>query len=755
MDYQSHLELIADENLLLSTEATVRSNCCSAHMNQALEVALSQQNSIQTLIDLKQHLLQTILASTDPEAAWLSIAGAVGAALQADYCVVAHVTNHQVTDQAAWWNATQGSRFISPYSIGRLAWLAELNCSDRFAAADLLLLPSNLATSQANDTATTFAGDAAPSDQPQPPADGARLLLGVRYRGHFNAVIVVGRLSPHAPWLESEQHLLASLSDQMAIAVSHIQFQQQVAQQARHQALLEEATQAVCSGLNLDQIFSMVLSGLCSTLHISRSYLMLLKYKNPQLRTPDSGNLPSAKITVVSEWSARSASATTLSSSNQPKASSQADDARPHVSWPKGNGNEAAPTFRLEDCHLCQTAFRQRSAPLILRPTTDSDRLATIHQANSVNGAYDSEIGMLHAAQDVAPIFQLETFPALFLMPLEHQNTILGYVVLQHHGYRHWQPGEITLVQLIAAQLSTAIIQSQTLQRVQSLVKDRTAQLQHSLEVQAKLYEKTRQQIDQLRHLNQLKDDFLSTMSHELRTPLTSMALAIRMLRQAQLSPERQDKYLQILEQQCTQETDLINDLLALQQMESHSTAIHMQRTELKGELQPLAQAFEQHWMTLNKNLKLELHLPSRSLPICTDLDCLHRIIKELLTNASKYADPASTIYLKVIPPPADKQGEVTLTLTNVGSGILPDELPFIFDKFRRGQGVTQRAVQGTGLGLALVKGLVEYLEGAIAVSSHPLDNSLSWETCFTLTLPQYGGDLMPSMAIAKASGQD
>lgn len=79
----------------------------------------------------------------------------------------------------------------------------------------------------------------------------------------------------------------------------------------------------------------------------------------------------------------------------------------------------------------------------------------------------------------------------------------------------------------------------------------------------------------------------------------------------------------------------------------------------------------------------------------------------------------------------------MTLSIRNIGAGISPDELPYIFDKFRRGRGVTQQAVPGTGLGLALVKSLVEHLDGTIAAHSRPLENQPSWETCFTITLPQ------------------
>ncbi|HEY9654767.1 MAG TPA: ATP-binding protein [Crinalium sp.] len=77
------------------------------------------------------------------------------------------------------------------------------------------------------------------------------------------------------------------------------------------------------------------------------------------------------------------------------------------------------------------------------------------------------------------------------------------------------------------------------------------------------------------------------------------------------------------------------------------------------------------------------------------------------------------------------------MTLRNVGQGIAPDELPLIFDKFKRSQVATQKAVQGTGLGLALVKSLVLHLNGDISASSHCTDDAHAFATCFTLTLPQ------------------
>jgi signal transduction histidine kinase len=106
----------------------------------------------------------------------------------------------------------------------------------------------------------------------------------------------------------------------------------------------------------------------------------------------------------------------------------------------------------------------------------------------------------------------------------------------------------------------------------------------------------------------------------------------------------------------------------------------------------------------------------------------------ELLTNAGKYAEPNSTVQLKIA---AQASQQLQIALVNTGSGISEEEMPHIFDKFRRCQGMTQNAVPGTGLGLALVKSLVQHLNGSIEATSEPIEAGQSYETCFKVTLPQ------------------
>jgi signal transduction histidine kinase len=255
------------------------------------------------------------------------------------------------------------------------------------------------------------------------------------------------------------------------------------------------------------------------------------------------------------------------------------------------------------------------------------------------------------------------------------------------------------------------------------------------MDVQAKLYEQTRRQVEQLRRLNQLRDEFVATMSHELRHPLTKMKIAIEMLKRAEPTPERQATYLEILEAQCIQENDLIDDVLKLQELESGQTPLLVAEINLRHLIQNAAQEFELKWADKGKTLTLEL--PRRNPRLGTDPESLKRALLELLTNAGKFSAAGTAVVLEV----SQTAGHIVLKVSNFGCGISAEDLPHIFEKFRRGTGVTKKGIAGTGLGLALVKCLVQHLNGTIDVSSSPSPSAETaelWRTCFTVTLPQF-----------------
>ena len=641
--------------------------------------------------NLEQQLLQILVANTDASTLLPQIALFLQKIFGADCCSIITLPSFSENPYMATWPEDYAT---SNWLRWLGSWMESAVLSGQPSAEDFLVVTDVSAnTPVANDTRWYVR----PSDVANSPFQA---ILGVttRVHGQVNGVISLMRSQPHL-WTTAERALLTATSKSVSIAISQVQLQQRVHQQDRRQALIRELSTAIRSTQDLDLIFEIAARGTAQTLKADRSLLLQVKYADPLNR----GRSATAKLTVASEWVDESSHMYT-------------DElVTPSVTQPNTRVKDRS--FPADDCSFCLQAFSTSPEPVKV----------SRHQLGVK--------GTGHSAQSL--VFDLDEFPSLLLLPLENQGTVLGFLGLQCKRDRIWQQEDLDLAGLISAQISAAMIQTQTLRRVQTLVEERTTQLQRSLEVQAKLYEKTRQQIDQLRELNQLKDEFLATMSHELRTPLTSMALAIRMLRCKSLAPERQGKYLDILDEQCTQEINLINDLLALQQLEAKQTPISRQKVHIISLLEDLARTFEQKWT--EKGLKFSVHvLSKRSLTLHTDLDSLNRILIELLTNAGKYSDPETVISLEVdCLHPEDRDPQITLALSNKGLGISPQDLPCIFDKFRRGQGVTEQAVQGTGLGLALVRSLVQHLSGHIEVSSDPLLDSQSYKTQFRLTLPQ------------------
>ncbi|GAP98515.1 sensor histidine kinase [Leptolyngbya sp. NIES-2104] len=508
----------------------------------------------------------------------------------------------------------------------------------------------------------------------------AVMSLPTQFQGQTNGVVSL-MCAQSRRWTDLEIDTLMHIVDHVAIAISQISLQQKVAKQAQYQALIRKVTMAIQNSLEVPQVQVMALEGLAESLEIEQAFVLRSKFWDPRQSVRSDGDrIPKARIMVDSEW--------------------RRDPAEPE--------SPLSQSFWVSDCGVCQVAVRSTAKSFVFGASTE------------------------FPSETIAPIFDPEKMPALMLVPLESKNRLLGFIAVQQSRSRHWQPEEIELVELLSAQISAAIIQTETLRQVESLVEERTAQLQQSLELQAKLYEITRKQIEKLREMNQRMDEFLSTLSHELRTPLTSMMLAIRMLRQANLSPDRRQQYLNILEQQCAQETSLINDLLALQELETKQVAFQLQKVDLRQAIDDVSQSFHQRWVS--KGLTLDVKLPQRLPVFNTDRDSFNRILLELLTNAGKYADPNSTVRLRVTVEPGQ---QIKLALSNIGSAISEEELPHIFEKFRRCQGMTQNAVPGTGLGLALVKSLVQHLNGAIEATSVATADPQSYETCFTVTLPQ------------------
>jgi signal transduction histidine kinase len=288
---------------------------------------------------------------------------------------------------------------------------------------------------------------------------------------------------------------------------------------------------------------------------------------------------------------------------------------------------------------------------------------------------------------------------AMLACPIFDDKGVLGDLWLINHKNHAFNELEIRLVQQVANQCAIAIRQ-------------------------ARLYQASLVQVEELEKLNQLKDDFLSTVSHELRTPISNMKMAIQMLK---ISPtnERRERYLEILQAECTREQELINDLLDLQKLETASCAIVLNEAiNLQDWLPKMIEPFESRIQESKQTLQINL---SPVPPLIIDRASLQRILAELLNNACKYTPASGEIGLSVCYKLAEA---VTIFTISNPTEIPADQLPRVFEKFYRVPKGDRWQKGGTGLGLALVKKLVEQLQGTIVVES-----SQGWTT-FTVTLP-------------------
>lgn len=319
---------------------------------------------------------------------------------------------------------------------------------------------------------------------------------------------------------------------------------------------------------------------------------------------------------------------------------------------------------------------------------------------------------------------------AIFACPIIDDHGLLGELWLFKPTFSSFGDMEIRLVEQVANQCAIAIRQSQ-------------------------LYQAAQQQVNELEKLNILKDDFLKTISHELRTPIASIKIATEMLEilidraggfQGDL--QEMEPYVRIIQDEANREEKLINDLLYLTCLESDTEPLDLTTIQLQYWIPYITDTFLER--TNSQQQKLSINIPEDFPEFITDVSILERIIGELLNNACKYTPAGETISLtaKLVPvnfqlispealsedsypksPPNQINNHIKISVANSGVEIPEAEREKIFDKFYRIPNHDPWRYGGTGLGLALVKKLAQYLGATIELESN------QGKTCFTIDL--------------------
>jgi two-component system, chemotaxis family, CheB/CheR fusion protein len=211
---------------------------------------------------------------------------------------------------------------------------------------------------------------------------------------------------------------------------------------------------------------------------------------------------------------------------------------------------------------------------------------------------------------------------------------------------------------------------------------------------------------------NRAKDDFLSVLSHELRTPLTAMLGWARVVRTGALDPSRTADALETIERNTRLLAQLIDDLLDVSRIASGKLAIEMNEVDLGPVVRAATETVR--GAAEGKALTLRVDVPERAPVVRGDGRRLQQVILNLLSNALKFTPPGGRIDVRLETMPSS----VRLSVSDSGRGITPEFLPQIFDRFRQFENVGTRTQGGLGLGLAIVRHLVELHGGRVAAFS-------------------------------------
>jgi PAS domain S-box-containing protein len=267
------------------------------------------------------------------------------------------------------------------------------------------------------------------------------------------------------------------------------------------------------------------------------------------------------------------------------------------------------------------------------------------------------------------------------VVPLSVQGRTIGAITLVHaESGRHYSRADLPFVEDLAHRAALAI-------------------------ENARLYREAQE-------VNRLKDEFLATLSHELRTPLTAVLGWTRLLGTGQLDAETSKRAMDTIERNAQSQVQLIDDILDVSRVIRGKLRLNVRPVELApviesavDSVRPAAEA---------KGIRLQVVLDRQAGPVSGDPDRLQQVVWNLLSNAIKFTPKDGRVQILL----ARVDSHLEVTVTDTGQGIAPSFIPYVFDRFRQADPTTTRTHGGLGLGLAIVRHLVELHGGTVRAES-------------------------------------
>jgi len=226
---------------------------------------------------------------------------------------------------------------------------------------------------------------------------------------------------------------------------------------------------------------------------------------------------------------------------------------------------------------------------------------------------------------------------------------------------------------------------------------------------------------EELESTEMLRSDFINNFSHEFKTPIVSIAGFAKLLKRGNLPPEQQQEYLSIIEEESMRLSYMATNVLSLTKVENQAILSDVTQFNLSEQIRSCILMLERKWDS--KNLDLQLEFEEHQ--ICANEELLKQVWINLLDNAIKFTPEGHTVRIKI----SEHEKSIEISIMNTGSEISPEDQKKIFNKFY--QADQSHATQGNGVGLAVVKRIVQLHGGEISVSS---ENEV---TVFTVKLPK------------------
>ena len=305
---------------------------------------------------------------------------------------------------------------------------------------------------------------------------------------------------------------------------------------------------------------------------------------------------------------------------------------------------------------------------------------------------------------------------------------------------------DAALVQFVETQLAGAIGSASARTVVASVVQEEALGLDDVMRIldeasQLRAYSHELEQVtqelklanEQLKSLDKLKDDFMSSVTHELRTPLTSIRALTELMRDdADMPVEQRQEFLGIVVAESERLSRLVNQVLDMAKIESGHAEWHNSDIDLRALLQQAVLTTAE--LFRERGARVELRMPEQVPLLRADSDRLTQVLLNLLSNAAKFMPKSGGLVRLGLQLDADM---FTFTVHDNGPGVPPGQRGLVFEKFRQGGDALNRP-QGTGLGLPISRQIVEHFGGRMGLRDDTTQGACFW---FTLPLTTASGD--------------